>query len=377
MNDEIRNALETVAVLEQPLGAGAFAEVWRVKYKGVPRALRVCLHRLDDSEKGRFVQQERETLRRIVMIPELLNRIGFIEEVPLPVVRDETTSHYYVTVWQLATANLLAWWRGAVSADRDARLLGYLRQVANAIDLLNDYGFHHRDIKPENILLEGDAAWLCDLGLSKQVGLSTYRGTFVGTEKYWPPEMQQHGESHPTNDLYCLAASFLRLKARLAPPQFLEMHAREQSPPELLRSEAAVVAEALAPDPNQRPTDGAVAWVRRLEQAALTEAVRHVPSSPAGATPHAETGSRANPPHTEMQDPQATTDRMAVLHLLEEIYPTDLLDRIALQLNIPRRDRPPDTLAHGARCRAVLEWVEARNCMPQLETALAALTPRR
>ena len=76
MQMEVRQRLEAVGVrFEQPLGRGAFAGVWQVRYKGVVRALRVSSYPIGDSPQGRIVERERETLRQIVArLHDLLER---------------------------------------------------------------------------------------------------------------------------------------------------------------------------------------------------------------------------------------------------------------------------------------------------------------
>lgn len=276
MRVDVRERLEELGVaLEKPLGRGAFAEVWRVRYRGVVRALRVSSHPVDDSPQGRIVERERETLRQIVALPELCNTSGFIEEIPLPLDAGE----FFATVWQVATTNLAEWWRQNESPAKHEQLMAYLEQVARHLDLLRTFGFHHRDVKAENILVDGERARLCDLGLARQVGASTYCGTLVGTPGHMPPEMMERGESSPTHDLYGLAATYLALKTNLRPAEFLAQRDKQLSLAGLHAGESQVLAAALHPNPSHRYQDSAVAWVRWLAAARTNEAPRSSPNA--------------------------------------------------------------------------------------------------
>ena len=79
---------------------------------------------------------------------------------------------------------------------------------AGALDAAHGRGLVHRDVKPGNMLLaEGEHAYLCDFGLSKQVssisGL-TASGEFLGTVNYAAPEQIRGDAVDFRADLYSL-----------------------------------------------------------------------------------------------------------------------------------------------------------------------------
>jgi hypothetical protein len=189
------------------------------------------------------------------------------------------------------------------------------------------------------------------LGLSARAGLSRYIGTFVGTEKYWTPEMQERGESHPTNDLYCMAASYLSLMTNLSPAEFREACEQGQQPAGLNASVTQVVAAALHPQAELRPRDGAAAWVVWLERA--------MDPRPAAPSSDERKGS-----------PETSELRLSLLRRLEEISPVSLLDTIIFLMDMPQTVRPSQLHAHGARCVAVVDWVQTNGRWTDLATTL-------
>ena len=64
------------------------------------------------------------------------------------------------------------------------------RQIASAINYLHGRDIVHRDIKADNILMRGDKAVLCDMGLSRRLERSNeYLFDWVGSPMYASPEL--------------------------------------------------------------------------------------------------------------------------------------------------------------------------------------------
>lgn len=105
------------------------------------------------------------------------------------------------------------------------KLLGYLAQIASALDYLNArrhtyesrlVGYQHADIKPNNILLFGDQAKLADYGMA----VATY-GTMTpcprqGTIEYAAPEVFQ-GYVTEYSDQFSLALTYHLLRTQAFP----------------------------------------------------------------------------------------------------------------------------------------------------------------
>jgi serine/threonine protein kinase len=156
--------------------------------------------------------------------------------------------------------------KGEPGIPRD-ELLSYLTDAAQGIDHLNqpihDLGsgpvaIQHCDIKPQNILIAGNAAQICDLGIARVVG--DPRNTApVGSAAYIAPELLLHSKPSGATDQYSLAISYYELRTGHLP-----LHAESvagaffthlQGKLDLGRlpdAERVIVARATALQPDQR-----------------------------------------------------------------------------------------------------------------------------
>jgi DNA-binding beta-propeller fold protein YncE len=148
---------------------------------------------------------------------------------------------------------------GPLPPERALRLVG---QVADALDAAHARNLVHRDVKPGNVLVDpSDHCYLCDFGLTKQVGAGapTATGGLAGSLDYLAPEQIRRGDVDGRTDEYALACVLYECLAG-APPfrreteaQTLWAHMQETpaplaSYPELDR----VFARALAKDSEER-----------------------------------------------------------------------------------------------------------------------------
>jgi tetratricopeptide (TPR) repeat protein len=153
--------------------------------------------------------------------------------------------------------------------------IGYLRQVAKALDYAHAQGVVHQDLKPSNVMVSGDEAKVMDFGIARRVAetLSTVsRIEISGTPAYMAPEQEFGGNVGPAADVYGLGICAYELLTgrRPFPDGGLMMKTRALYRP---ASESgtpvaadAVIARALLPDPGAR-WSSATAFVDALSRA--------------------------------------------------------------------------------------------------------------
>jgi serine/threonine protein kinase len=157
-----------------------------------------------------------------------------------------------------------------------ARIVGYLRQLAAALDFAHAHRIVHRDVKPQNILIEvidgEEHLFLADFGIAKAlegtIGL-TRTGASVGTPEYMAPE-QARGQADPRSDLYALGIILYQLLTGVVPysgttpVEVLMKHLHDPLPQEALRRVSpplpdgviGVLQRALAKAPDERYQSG-------------------------------------------------------------------------------------------------------------------------
>ena len=110
----------------------------------------------------------------------------------------------------------------------EATAVGYIRQVADALNYIHERKVMHLDIKPGNVMLRSkdNSAMLIDFGLSKhydaQSGEATSTTPIGVSHGYAPIEQYQDGgvkKFSPETDIYSLGATLYYLITGIVPPQ--------------------------------------------------------------------------------------------------------------------------------------------------------------
>ena len=171
-----------------------------------------------------------------------------------------------------------------------ADAIGILTQVASALDAAHARGLVHRDVKPSNVLLDtaarpdgSDHVYLADFGLTKRVSEETGipdDGRLLGTIEYVAPEQIAGEDIDGRADVYSLGCLLYECLVGQSPFRrdsdiavvFAHLETEPPAPsgqrPELPAALDAVIAKALAKDPEQR-----YASCREFARAALAVAV--------------------------------------------------------------------------------------------------------
>ncbi len=247
--------------LIEPLGNGGFGEVWKCEAPGgIYKAIKFVygnLHALD--VEGVRAEQELSALERVKNI-----RHPFL----LSIERVEDIKGELVIVMELADKDLHDVFvenrqKGLVGIERN-ELLGYLRDAAEALDLMNkQHNLQHLDIKPSNLFLVSNRVKVADFGLVKALEgrtvISPTSGLMGGvTPVYAAPEtfaggLSQHSDQYSLAIVYQeLLTGGLPFKGKNARQLMMQHTQMEPELEPLPATDRSIVAKALAKKPEDR-----------------------------------------------------------------------------------------------------------------------------
>jgi hypothetical protein len=254
--------------LLEPLGSGGFGEVWKCEAPGgLCKAMKFVYGNLNSVDmEGVRAEQELQALRRIKDV-----RHPFV----LSLDRIEVVDGELVIVMELADRSLHDAYvecqsAGMVGIPHDV-LLRHMRDAAEALDHMNEkHNLQHLDIKPRNLFLISDRVKVADFGLVKHLDRAGESGLLGGVTPLYAPPETFHGKITQHTDQYSLAIVYQELLTGQRPfhgsnvRQLAQQHL--QGDPDLRplpEAERAIVARALAKDPNKR-FPSCLAFVRAL-----------------------------------------------------------------------------------------------------------------
>jgi len=250
--------------IEALLGRGGMGVVYRAWDTRLKRSVALKLVAPELSEDVRFRE-------RLLTESELAASLEHPNVVPIHDA-GEVEGQLYIAMRHVEGTDLKSLLREE-GALEPKRALALLTQVADALDAAHKRGLVHRDVKPSNVLLDSqEHVYLADFGLSRRLadeGIPGGQGFSLGTPAYVAPEQIEGGEVDGRADLYslgCLLYECLtgevpfRRDSELA---VLWAHAQEEPPKASVRNPAlpkaidAVVARAMAKEPDERYATGA------------------------------------------------------------------------------------------------------------------------
>ena len=181
--------------IEQPLGRGGAAQVYRAQDLELERA--VALKFLDGrgtvSDPARLEEEARALAR--LRHPHILEVYDVVR-----------AGSMLFLVLELVDGGTLFEWSGTNLMPQD-RLQVLARKLISALAYAHEAGILHRDIKPENVLLtRSGEPKLADFGLAKRRGkrrgVRTDSGVILGTPEFMAPEVLRGEVAGAPADVY-------------------------------------------------------------------------------------------------------------------------------------------------------------------------------
>src|SRR6266536_286696 len=252
-------------VIEEVLGEGGMATVYRARHKLVDRP---CAIKVMNPGLSRD-PVVRERFRREAKAAQKLAHPNIIEIVD----QGETDDGTPYLVMELLEGESLGTTltRGPL---RYQRALPIMVQIARALARAHDFEVIHRDLKPDNIFLcsrsDGtDLVKLLDFGIARsmQDARLTGQGEVFGTPQYMAPERITSIDAGASSDLYAIGIIFFEMLCGQLPfeapdiPTYFLKHLKEPPPP--VRKFAPQTPPALekliqslmGKKPDERPVD--------------------------------------------------------------------------------------------------------------------------
>jgi serine/threonine-protein kinase len=310
--------------LEEPIGLGGTAVVWRAHDLVLGRAVAIKTPLAE-------ILPDRENVAVLTSEAKLAAQLSHPN---VAVVHD---CGYYrrrgrrlpYLVMELLDGPTLAAALDSGLPPGTGEMMRIFAQIAAALAAAHDKGVVHRDIKPANIVLTASGVKIVDFGIATTVK-RPLGAKPRGTPAYMAPEQLAQGIVSPAGDMYAFGVTLYRALTGRLPwtgTNLAELvAAREAGPPSVTREMPSVDPEViqlcldcLDNSPRRRPTSRRAAWIlgeqgydtKRLEDRAY-ELGNYFPGGPADIPAPKQPAGRASPTIVAAPgwDPGAATTRI-------------------------------------------------------------------
>jgi len=255
--------------LDEKIGAGGFATVYRGEHQALGRPVAVKVFR---PKEGNDNPEALELFRREGTSACRLNHPNAVSVFDCGI-SDAGIAYLVMELLEGTTLSQLLVDGHTLPAQRCAQILG---PVCAALAEAHTTGLIHRDVKPDNIFLHqtqrGEVVKLLDFGIAKVLsrdataaGAQLTQG-IMGTPAYLAPERLTGAEYDGRADVYSVGVVFYQMLCGRVPfplsqgqgPLAMALASVMRVPPPITVSVPPAVERALeralARDPNQRPT---------------------------------------------------------------------------------------------------------------------------
>lgn len=264
-------------VIEEEIGAGGMATVYRVLDRELNERIALKLFRVVTPDPVRLRRFKREMkINRMLQHPNIVTTFEY----------GSWSGARFITMELLEGLELWDYVRKH-RLDIGERLR-LLMQVCDGLGYAHEQGIVHRDVKPSNLFVAepGRRVKVMDFGIAKAVDSSriSITGVRVGTPRYMSPEQIQGGQQvGPAADLYSLGAVMYEAMTGKAPFEDQELlplllnHLSEEPPaPSVLNPDLPPVIDEiclrlLSKNPRERYTDCAAAKSALLRAYVMAE----------------------------------------------------------------------------------------------------------
>jgi serine/threonine protein kinase/ABC-type sugar transport system substrate-binding protein len=198
-------------LIEERLGQGAMATVYKAFESSINRRVAMKIIKLDESQQDEFKQ-------RFAREAEVIAKLEHIHILPIYAYGLNDEMAYLAMRWLRGGSLSDMLKRGPIPLEQTANIFS---QVAQGLAFAHSKGIIHRDLKPSNIMLDDAGnAYLTDFGLAKlteQSGEITRSGTIVGTPAYMSPEQLRGEPLDHRSDIYSLGVILYNMVAGRLP----------------------------------------------------------------------------------------------------------------------------------------------------------------
>ena len=204
-----------VYTLEEPMGVGGFAEVWKALETTANRevALKIFYDRvMADPTQCRIFRMEAQKQARLEH--ERVTPIYYCHLDP-----QHGPPPYYIAM-KLMTGGTLEDLLREKKRFPPREALSIIRDVLEGLDAAHTAGIIHRDIKPRNVLFDKHGkATLADFGIAKDLKAAsqTIAGTVMGTPQYMSPEQSMGATITQASDIYSVGVMLYEMLAGQPP----------------------------------------------------------------------------------------------------------------------------------------------------------------